>query len=128
MGRTVLGFCGLLVVISFPFQSTHADDRKSAGHEIQELKGTAHSPRETHAMSVSMPVQSERVSASVANPFEGRASDLIDHRLVGDGKENSSRPRDYKKITLLRLDSKLGEIKVQPIIGKVTGAQFSLGF
>ena len=37
-------------------------------------------------------------------------------------------PRERKSITFFRLDPKLGDVSVQPVIGGVNGAQLSVGF
>jgi len=37
-------------------------------------------------------------------------------------------PRERKSVTFFRLDPKLGDVAVQPVIGGVNGAQLSVGF
>ena len=37
-------------------------------------------------------------------------------------------PAERKNITLFRLDSKLGDVSVQPVVGGVNGAQLLVGF
>ena len=37
-------------------------------------------------------------------------------------------PRERKGITFFRLDPKLGDVSVQPVVGGVNGAQLSVGF
>jgi len=40
----------------------------------------------------------------------------------------STSPRERKSITFFRLDPKLGDVSVQPVVGGVNGAQLSVGF
>ena len=54
-------------------------------------------------------------------------------RRISPGEEEKeesapARRPERKKLTLFRFESKLGDISVQPVMGSVNGAQFSLGF
>jgi hypothetical protein len=126
MGQTLVGSYGLLIAIAFA-STAHGGDRKSTPQEIHESKGSSVGSQQSHAILISAPVRSGRSNVSLASPFEGRYSDF-GRRLAVDEKENSNGPKEHKSLILFHLDSKLGEIKVQPVIGKVTGAQFCLGF
>ena len=128
MGRT-LKSCWLLTAIVLTSQVAQAGDRKSSGREVQESKIEIFGPsQKTRTILVSG--RSEQPNASAVRLFEGSESVLASKRLSGhEEKETSGEPkRERKPLTLLRFDSKLGEVKVQPVFGKVTGAQFSLGF
>ena len=46
----------------------------------------------------------------------------------GSTREKEKPPREHKPITLLQFNSKFGDVKVQPVFGRVNGAQLSLGF
>ena len=65
------------------------------------------------------------------SPFETRSLRVSDKVAPGDNrqkeKETNSRP-ERKTITLFRFDSKVGSVAVQPVVGGVNGAQFSVGF
>jgi hypothetical protein len=46
-------------------------------------------------------------------------------------KEKESEPtpaKERKKIILFQFDRKFGDISVQPVVGRVNGAQLSVGF
>jgi hypothetical protein len=127
MGRTLVSSCGLLVLITFVSAPAYAGDRKSSGREDSkmELFGSSQKSR-----AVLVSGGSDRPNPSGASLFDGDNSTLASKRLGGhDEKERSGEPkREYKKLTLFHFDSKLGEVKVQPVFGKVTGAQLSLDF
>jgi hypothetical protein len=42
--------------------------------------------------------------------------------------DGTGSPREHKPLTLFHVKSTFGDIAVQPVVGKVKGAQFSLGF
>jgi hypothetical protein len=71
----------------------------------------------------------EKVGASTAKSVEGRRLVVGGHQTPGDGEtEEKDRSRKYKKITLLHFNSRLGEVRLEPVFGHVNGAQFSIGF
>jgi hypothetical protein len=68
---------------------------------------------------------------SPITPFESRSARPDDQAVTRerDQKEKGSAPRPERKtITLIRFDSKLGNVSVQPVVGGVNGAQLSVGF
>jgi hypothetical protein len=125
MKRNLVGSCGWLVAIGRACQPAHAGDRKSAG-QVQEAKEEIVVARKVQAVSL----RYEMVGASAARPFEARYSASADHRSSRDrGTENApAKASEHKPLTLYRFSSKFGDIAVQPVIGHVNGAQFSLGF
>ena len=129
MKRRLLESCGLLIAIIFvSAQPLHAGDRKSSGREIQESKlDLFASSSKSRAILVSGRPEPGPAGGRL---FEDSNSLLASKRLGGhEQRENSGEPkREHKSLTLLHFNSKLGEVKVQPVFGKVTGAQFSLGF
>jgi hypothetical protein len=60
----------------------------------------------------------------------GRGGDTFVFFPPGDERKESAAasPRERKSLTLLRFDSRFGEVSVEPVIGSVKGAQFSIGF
>ena len=64
-------------------------------------------------------------------PLGTEAGDQSRLRL-GDGvareKGPTTPPAERKNITFFRLDPKLGDVSVQPVVGGVNGAQLSVGF
>ena len=69
-------------------------------------------------------------SFTVAGPETKRPQRAEQSLAAGDERNESERrpPRERKSLTLFRFDSKHGDIAVQPVIGGLKGAQFSLGF
>lgn len=125
MGRGLKSF-GLLIAISFTSSFIYAGDHKSADRDSQNSAAEMFAGHSSHALSVS--ARPDRFDALVGRPFEGRSSASADRPLI-DEKGNDSEPRkEHKSLTLFRFNSQFGEVKVQPVLGKVTGAQFSLGF
>ena len=127
MGRRLFGICLLLIAIIFASQSAQAGDRKSRDVQESKLELFA-SSHQTHAVLASG--RSEQPDPATVRLFEAGDPVLASKRLGGhEEKENSSEAKhEHKALTLFHFDSKLGEVKVQPVFGKVTGAQFSLGF
>jgi len=127
MEQRLLGSCGLLIAIVFTSQPARAGDRQS--REVHESKSEMFaSSHKTAAISVSP--RSEQIDISGVRPFEGSYSVFASKRLGGhDEKQSSAESKpEHKSLTLFHFDSKFGEVKLQPVLGKVTGAQFSLGF
>jgi len=84
-------------------------------------------------------VERRRTEVGVGNTGHGEFSfvpvtplrpEVRDHRTeVGTSKQGpSTSPRERKSITFFRLDPKLGDVSVQPVVGGVNGAQLSVGF
>jgi hypothetical protein len=47
---------------------------------------------------------------------------------AGGHRSEPAAPQERKSITFFRLDSKLGDVSVQPVVGGVNGAQVLVGF
>ena len=125
MGRNLVGSCGLIVAIGFACQPAYGGDRKSPGRVHDEAK-EMFVAREAHAVSL----RYETPRATMVRPFEARYSTSTDHESTKDNKRgNAAVPAsEYKRLTLFHINSKVGDIAVQPVIGQVNGAQLSLGF
>lgn len=123
MGRTFLGICGLLVVIGLVCHPAQAGDRKSGRRIIQENAAADEFfiPQKERTMSI----RSEMI-----DPAAARAAVSRKHRSNDDGeKEDRPAPaRERKRLILFHINSKVGDIAVQPVFGPVNGAQFSIGF
>jgi hypothetical protein len=61
-------------------------------------------------------------------PLGTEAGDLRQGDGVPKEKGPATPPAARKNITLFRLDPKLGDVSVQPVVGGVNGAQLSVGF
>jgi hypothetical protein len=120
MGRNLIGSCALLIAIGVVCQPAQAGDRKSTG-SVQESAKTILFASPAHA--VTLPL--ERPGTSTVGLFENGPS--ASHRSRSD-RETEKPPREHKPLTLFHIHSQFGDIAVQPVMGQVNGAQFSLGF
>ncbi len=118
MGPNFLGCCGLLAVIGLACQSAEAGDQKSATREAKAILVTP-------AAAPAAPTNYEKQGAVTVGLFENGYS-VSPTR--GSTREKEKPPREHKPITLLQFNSKFGDVKVQPVFGRVNGAQVSLGF
>jgi len=125
MRRNLIPSYGLLVAISLACQSARAGDRKSAAR-LQE-------PKEQILVMQKGDTTSARYELTrpllITFP-EGRNSVSTDRRSGSliEKSDSDTRAHEHKPLTLFHMDSKVGEITVQPVIGHVNGAQFSIGF
>ncbi len=101
MTRKLVGCCALSVALGLACQSAAAAERKSVSRSQAGVLET-------------MRAQAFKVGAQTG----GRAR--------AEQVEGST--RDYKDLTFFRFRSSLGEVAVQPVMGRVNGAQFSVGF
>jgi hypothetical protein len=77
-----------------------------------------------------MSLRSEILGAPTGRIFAGGRS-FTANRTAGGVRwtPNAAATRnEHRPLTLFHLDSKFGNIAVQPVVGHVNGAQFSLGF
>lgn len=63
-------------------------------------------------------------SSSSVGLFETGYSGSVER----SASEREQETHERKPLTLYRFNSRIGEVEVRPVIGKVNGAQFSLGF
>ena len=131
---------GLGVVVGLALQSAHAGDRKSAQPRPRET--SIHAPASVaqarSSLRADVPqtlrsgVTSRRGEAAnefsflPVNPLKSEVRDLRSE--VEDAKRAPTSPSERKNVTFFRLDPKLGDISVQPVVGGVNGAQLSMGF
>ncbi len=108
----LIGSCGLLVAVALACQSAQAGDRRS-GSRQQDME-EIFVVRKAHATSLR-----EQVLGA-----------LTDDRSKEDRKTRggATPAREHKALTLFHINSKFGDIEVQPVMGQVNGAQFSIGF
>jgi hypothetical protein len=125
MGRNLVGSGGLIVAIGLACQAAHAGDRKSAGRVPDETKELIVA-REVHAVSL----RYETPGATIVRPFEARHSTSTEHGPNRDDKRGDAAApaSEHKRLTLFHINSRFGDIAVQPVMGQVNGAQLSLGF
>jgi hypothetical protein len=115
----------LLVAIGLACQPARGGDRKSGSRQGQEAAADIVVARKAHAVSL----RDEVLGSLAVRPLGAR-----DSVSTGDGSKEKAKgngamhAREHKPLTLFHINSKLGDIMVQPVVGNVNGAQFSLGF
>jgi hypothetical protein len=116
MRRRLFQWPGFAVAIGLAFLPTaHAGDRKS---EITSHKAEVGRP--AFAM----------VTAFSGHAFSAATATQVTSTTRKDEPKESgqaARPQ-HKTITFFRLNPKLGDVSVQPVVGGVNGAQLSIGF
>ena len=118
MGRNFVGSCGLLVAIGLACQSAQAGDLKSTTRS-HETKAILIAP-EAHAAAINYERQ--------GNPTVGLFEKGYSISATRGSSKGENGPREHKALTLFRFNSQFGEVAVQPVFGKVNGAQLSVGF
>ncbi|MGH8094190.1 MAG: hypothetical protein ACREIF_12080 [Chthoniobacterales bacterium] len=125
MGRNLVGSCGWLIAIGLACQPVHAGDRKSErrGHEASE---EIVQPRKVQTIIL----RYEKTGAAEAKPFQAGYLASSARRAGGanEARHEAGAANEHKPLTLFHINSKFGDIAVEPVMGKVNGAQFSLGF
>jgi len=140
MGRIFFGWSGVCVAASLALQPARADDRKPAsvrpgGTSIHGFVFAAQA-RSSLRADVSQTLRSVMTGrrGEVANEFSFLPANPLKSEVRGlkseveDARRAPTPPRERKPVTFFRLGPKLGDISVQPVVGGVNGAQFSLGF
>ena len=125
MLRTRIGVCGLLVAIGLACPPAQGGDRGS-GRRGPGASEDLFSVSKTGAVAI----KHELAGASAAKTFEVGDSASVGRRSSRDrGTPTADAPaREHRRLTLFHINSKFGEIAVEPVIGRVNGAQFSIGF
>jgi hypothetical protein len=150
--RFVIRVMGLGAAAAFALHPARAGERKPAHHlepSSHRVALVAPARSNLHAdLSKAMPkdVRDNFVGVrSVANPNATRAEfHFVPVTPLRAGAADGSRsdqgdpvptqkgpitlPAERKNITLFRLDPKLGDVSVQPVVGGVNGAQLLVGF
>lgn len=136
MGRNLLRVCALGLLIGLPLIAD-AGERKvalilirarSSGRPAGET-GVRNSVPGEHSFSTVSPLgvraavrsQTEVGAADRAQSVADKASERREHGP-------STTPSERKTLTFFRLNPKLGDVSVQPVVGGVNGAQLSVGF
>lgn len=142
MGGRIISSLGVAVAaVTLLGQPCHAGDRKS----------DASATREVHAASaINHTLAAPAMTTRGNSDGRGRgADDPLSFVGLGNGNTKSARafghdaaatttterkedhptpPTERKSLTFFRFQSRVGEVSVQPVIGAMKGAQFSLGF
>jgi len=104
-------------------QPAQAGDRKSTGG-VQESKRAVLVSHNVYAGSIA----GEITGAPASRPFALSYSADPRSGSGSEKEEAAARSHEHKALTLFRFNSTFGEVAVQPVIGHVNGAQFSIGF
>ena len=134
IGIRVAGFG---IALGLAVQPAHGGDRKqaSARHAETVSRGVVFAAQARSGLHGGVPqtmhagVTSRRgeFSFSPVSPLEARA--LSQMKPGAEEKEKGPiSPRERRNVTFFRLDPKLGDISVQPVVGGVNGAQLSVGY
>jgi hypothetical protein len=127
MERRATVFWALLFALGFISHPAHAGDRKTSQHPA-EARQDLLSP----AKNRTLVVRYEKVNASsAANSFEERRYLIFADnpaRHVSETENGAESRHEHKPLTLFQFNSKLGKVAVEPVVGHVNGAQFSIGF
>ena len=108
----------MLAAIGLACQSAEAGDQKSATREARAILVTPEA-------APSAPISYEKRGAVSVGLFENGSSV---EAARGATREKEKPPREHKPITVFQFNSKFGDVKVQPVFGRVNGAQLSVGF
>jgi hypothetical protein len=127
MRVSLIGSCGLVIAVSMsaPLHLAQAGDRReSAGRGGRsDLRSS-----DFVANASSSPRHGGIAPLRVTNP-DSKFSRSRSERRATKEKESAATPtKERKKVILFRFNPKFGDISVQPVIGKVNGAQICLGF
>lgn len=109
MRISFIGLCGLVVALGtcLPLPPAHAGDRKDSA------------TRDTQSDS--------RFSDFVTNS-DSKVSRSRRDQMTKEKESEPTPAKERKKIILFQFDRKFGDISVQPVVGRVNGAQLSVGF
>jgi hypothetical protein len=110
--------------------------RKDVTSRRDDFGGSRPRPENGHELAG---VRSNAIRSSVRGEFSfvpvtplgtqaGDQSRLHEGDGVPREKGPATSPAERKNITFFRLDPKLGDVSVQPVVGGVNGAQLSVGF
>lgn len=127
MVRRRVGICGLLIAaVGLACQPAQAGDRRSAARAHDESLEDIFVPAKTHAVALKY----ELAGASATKNFTAGASVSARRRSSREtGTPTADAPaREHRRLTLFHINSKFGDIAVEPVIGRVNGAKFSIDF
>jgi hypothetical protein len=134
-GGIISSFSVAITAIALLGQPCYGGDRKS---DVSVNRESRFAPVADHAVSTpAMPVRGDTgarmnraddpLSFVLLNSIATKPARAAAHDA--DAKEDQpTPPRLRKSLTFFRFQSKAGEVSVQPLVGGLKGAQFSLGF
>jgi hypothetical protein len=140
----VIRVAGLGVAAGLALQSAQAGERKPATGEAHHLGAAVHSLR-PEVGGRKPEVGGRRTEVGVGNMGHGEFSFIpvtplksevgspatagkLRSEVRSANRGPSTPPQERKSVTFFRLDPKLGDVSVQPVVGGVNGAQLSVGF
>jgi hypothetical protein len=121
------------MAVGLALQPAHGGDRRQASARHAETFNRSVFAVRSRSLSADVPqmmrsgVTSRRgeFTFSPVSPLESRARSQV--QSVNEEKAPTS-ARERRNVTFFRLDSKFGDISVQPVVGGVNGAQLSMGY
>ena len=122
MGRTFIGCVGLMVLGGFIVQPADAKDRRSASSAERGTLSEMIVPREAHAKSARQDTSTgsmERASATAA---------VLDRGTSNRNSTPTAPLREQQSASSSALSLKFGAVTLQPAVGGIKGAKFSIGF
>ena len=123
MRPEVIQICWWLAAVTLLCQPVQAGGRRAAersGDRTEYVLDSKQPAGSTRSAKVS--TSTEQILGGRPLVLSGRQGDR------DDGSQENGKGRKYKKLTLLHFNSKVGEVRVEPVFGHVNGAQFSIGF
>lgn len=136
MDRRIISSLGFAVAAALLAQPSYAGDRKSSANR----DGGAVSAMSHAVMAPAMPTRGssdargrgadDPLAFALLNNAAPKSARAVGHDATAteQKKDEPTTPRERKSLTFFHFDSKLGNVSVQPVVGAVKGAQFSLGF
>src|SRR3954454_3056760 len=123
MGRTFIPCLACCISVGLATAPAQANDRNaaSAAHGREALSGSS-AGHEAHAILGSRDSAAGSAARSIEATYSSRPNDAT---VQQTGPAPS---REHNGLTLFQFNSKLGHVAVQPVVGTVKGAQFSMNF
>ena len=124
----VIRVMGLGAMAAFALQPAQARERKPAAVQAHHLGASI------HRVVLVAPARSSLRADLPKTPRDATRGEFSFVPVTplrteaGSQRSEPVSPRERKNITLFRLDPKLGDVSVQPVVGDVNGAQLLVGF
>jgi hypothetical protein len=131
--RFVIRMLGLGVAAAFALQPAQARERKPAAIQAHHLGASIHrvaliTPARS-SLRADLPKRLGDANRSAVARDEFSFVPVTPFGAEAGGKRTEPpSPQERKPITFFRLDPKLGNVSVQPVVGGVNGAQLLVGF
>jgi hypothetical protein len=131
--RLIIRVLGLGVAAAFALQRVQAGERKPATVQAHHMGASVHrvaliTPARS-SLRADLPKKLSDANRSAVARGEFSFVPVTPLRMEAGGKQSEPlSPQERKTITFFRLNPKLGDVSVQPVVGGVNGAQLLVGF